>query len=225
MHKRHHSFIGLCGLFSLTLFWAASSTAQDVQALVGTCAACHGSDGNSLTPDYPKIAGLGEKYLFKQLQDIRATQVGDGAAEGGRKIDFMAGMLASLSDNDLAAIAAHFAQQPMTMTGATAGQKVKLNSGTEVDSLALGENLYRYGDQRKGVPACSGCHSPKGLGNEPAGYPRLGGQYPAYIANQLKAFRAGERTNDGEAQIMRQVAELMSDADITAVANYIGGLH
>ncbi len=223
MHKRHNSFIGLCGLISLTLLWATGSQAQDVQALVGTCAACHGSDGNSLTSDYPKIAGLGEKYLLKQLQDIRETQIDGG--EGGRQIDFMAGMLANMSDDDLAAIAAFYASQPMTMNGATADQKVKLNSGEQVDSLAHGENLYRYGDLRKGIPACSGCHSPKGLGNAPAGYPRLGGQFPAYVEKQLKDFRGGERVNDGESQVMRQVAELMSDADISAVANYIGGLH
>ena len=76
-----------------------------------------------------------------------------------------------------------------------------------------------------GVPACSGCHSPTGLGNGPAGYPRLGGQHAAYIEKQLKNFRAGERANDGEAKVMRQVAQQLSDAEISAVANYIAGLH
>jgi len=231
MHNRHTSFIGLCGLFSLLTVWAAGAVAQgsaNVEQLVATCAACHGADGNSLTPDYPNIAGLGEKYLLKQLQDIRLAQLPakDGTApEGGRKIDFMAGMLVNLSDQDLRAIAAYYANQSMAMTGATGGTKVKLNSGEQVDSLVLGENLYRYGNQRTGVPACSGCHSPTGKGNAPAGYPRLGGQYPAYLSKQLTAFRGGERTNDGESQVMRQVAELMSDAEITAVANYIAGLH
>lgn len=223
MHKIFNSPGLYALLVGIACSWAGIATAQDAQALTAVCTACHGSDGNGPIPDYPKLAGLGEKYLLKQLQDIRASQQGE--TDGSRQVDLMAGMLASMTDANLEAIAAYYANQPMTMTGATGGQTVKLNSGENVDSLAVGENLYRYGNQRTGVPACSGCHSPKGLGNAPAGYPRLGGQHPNYVAQQLRNFRGGERTNDGESQVMRQVAELMSDAEISAVANYVAGLH
>ena len=102
---------------------------------------------------------------------------------------------------------------------------MRLGSGLETDALALGERIYRAGNIETGVPACSGCHSPTGKGNAPAGYPRLGGQYAEYTEKQLRAFRGGERTNDGDQQTMRQIAEHMTDAEIIAVANYIAGLN
>ncbi|MGS2717925.1 c-type cytochrome [Eionea flava] len=185
------------------------------EAIAGSCAACHGNDGNSPSPSFPKIAGLGEKYLYKQLRDIQS---------GARAIAAMAGQLDNKSDQDLRDLAAYFNQQALQISGAT-DAKVKVNSGIEVDALKLGERVYRAGNPEVGVPSCMGCHSPRGLGNEPAGYPRLGGQYAEYIALQLRNFRGGERTNDGESKIMRSVAEHMSDAEIDAVANYISGLN
>lgn len=178
------------------------------------CAACHGQDGNSGVPNYPKIAGLGEKYLYKQLEDIKS---------GERVVPEMTGMLANFSEQDLQDIAAYYADQTMQLSGAQE-LEVQLNSGTKANSLDIGKTIYRFGNPETGVPACSGCHSPTGLGNEPAGYARLGGQFADYIAKQLRDFRLGNRTNDQD-QIMRQVAEHMSEAEITAVANYIAGLH
>lgn len=190
------------------------------------CAACHGPDGNSPAPSFPKIAGLGEAYIYKQLQDIQAWDKATGAdkAKTGRAVAEMTGILSSYSDQDLQDLAAHYAAQAMQLSGSKEFT-VRLNSGEDVDALELGENLYRGGNLDTGVPACTGCHSPTGVGNSPAAYPRLGGQYAEYIEKQLKAFRAGERTNDGEQMIMRLVAKNMSDAEIKAVANYIAGLH
>ena len=81
------------------------------------------------------------------------------------------------------------------------------------------------------MAARTGCHSPVGNGNAPAGYPALGGQHADYIAKQLHAFRdgahdkswPGARTNDDNA-VMRGVAARMNDQEIAAVANYIAGL-
>lgn len=185
------------------------------EAIAGSCAACHGNDGNSPTPSFPKIAGLGEKYLYKQLRDIKS---------GARVIAAMAGQLDNKSEQDLKDLAAYFNSQTLQIAGAT-DAKVRVNSGIEVDALKLGQKVYRAGNPEVGVPSCMGCHSPRGLGNEPAGYPRLSGQYAEYIAQQLRNFRGGERTNDGESKIMRTVAEHMSDAEIDAVANYISGLN
>src|SRR5690606_1199664 len=142
----------------------------------------------------------------------------------GRPVLEMTGMLAGLTDQDLADMAAFYARQSLQLSGSVE-QQVRINSGVMVDGLALGEQVYRAGNHATGVPACTGCHSPSGQGNAPAGYPRLGGQYADYIANQLRAFRGGERINDGEAMVMRLVAKNMSDAEITAVANYIAGLN
>lgn len=193
---------------------------------VAVCAACHGTDGNSPAPTFPKIAGLGEAYLLKQLQDIQAwdNASADNKAGVGRAVPEMTGMLKGLSDQDLADMAAFYAEQAIQLSGSEE-QEVRVNSGAMVDGLALGEQVYRAGNHETGVPACTGCHSPTGQGNAPAAYPRLGGQYAQYVEKQLKAFRAGERVNDGESMVMRLVAKNMSDAEISAVANYIAGLN
>lgn len=204
--------LGMAGGSSLA---SAAGDAAKGEALVATCAACHGADGNSPTPMFPKLAGLGEKYIAKQLMDVK-TKV--------RDIPEMTGLLDNLSEQDLQDIAAFYAGKTMQLTGAKE-MMVKMNNSEEMDALKLGEKIYRAGNQETGVAACSGCHSPTGKGNAPAGFPSLGGQYPDYIEKQLRAFRAGERLNDGDAMIMRLVAKNMSDSEIKAVANYISGLN
>jgi cytochrome c553 len=102
------------------------------------------------------------------------------------------------------------------------------------DLAALGEQLYRGGNPETGVPSCSGCHSPTGSGNAPAGYPMLSGQHAEYIASQLHKFQRGyrvseptndARTNDGESKVMRSTAFRLKDFEIEALASYINGLH
>jgi len=168
------------------------------------CGACHGADGNSLAPTFPKLAGQHEKYLLKQLHDIKS---------GARNIPTMAGQLDAMSGQDLADIAAYFAAQQASPGAA------------REELVALGETVYRAGIREKGVAACAGCHSPTGSGNGPAGFPALSGQYADYIAVSLRAFRNDERTNDGDTRIMRDVASRLSDKEIDAVASYASGLH
>lgn len=179
------------------------------------CAGCHGADGNSPVPNFPKIAGIGSKYIVKQLQDIR---------DGKRVVVEMDGLVDDYEDEEFKDLAAYFNSQALQLAGAKP-LEVKINAGIKVDALKLGARVYRAGNQETNVPSCMGCHSPRGLGNEPAGFPRIGGQYSEYIAKQLRAFRDGERTNDGDAAIMRQVAKNMTNAEIDAVANYIAGLN
>jgi cytochrome c553 len=93
------------------------------------------------------------------------------------------------------------------------------------EALDYGENVYRGGNMKTGVAACTGCHSPSGNGNDPAGYPALGGQHADYIAKQLLAYRRGERASGANAIIMQGVAANMSDKEIKAVSNYISGLN
>ncbi len=187
------------------------------------CVACHGENGNSATPMFPKIAGLGEKYLLKQLLDI---QNGDGKKPKApsRKINEMAGLLDSKSDQELLDLASYYAAQSLQLSGAKEIQ-VQVNSGAKVDGVKLGAQVYRAGNLETGVAACTGCHSPRGLGNAPAGFPRIGGQHADYIEKQLRAFRAGDRTNDADGAVMRDVAARMSDAEIIAVSNFISGLN
>ena len=204
-------------LFSLAVGWAPSGFTADAilkgdaaagknQAVV--CSACHGADGNSAVPSFPKLAGQGEKYLVKQLKDIR---------DGARSVPTMAGQLDGKSDQDLADIAAFYAAQSHS-----GGQ-------TDPELLALGEKVYRSGVAERKVAACTACHSPTGSGNAPAGFPALAGQHAEYIASQLRAYRKGYedvsgRTNDGDSKIMRTTAFGLSDGEIDAVSSYIAGL-
>ncbi|MGH8484968.1 MAG: c-type cytochrome [Pseudomonas sp.] len=174
------------------------------QAKTAVCGACHNPDGNSMAPNFPKLAGQGERYLEKQLHDIKS---------GKRTVLEMTGMLAAFNDQDLADIAAYFSSQK----GSVGAADPKL--------VARGEALFRGGDLEKGLPACTGCHSPNGAGIALAGFPHLGGQHATYVAKQLTDFREGNRTNDGDATTMRTIAAKLSNKDIEALSSYIQGLH
>ncbi len=201
----------MLGLTLASSFAFAGGDAAAGQGKTAMCAGCHGADGNSAAPNFPKLAGQNEKYLTKQLQDIKA---------GNRPVLEMTGMLNAFSDDDLSNIAAYYASKTIQMAGA------------KEENLDRGERVYRGGNIETGVPACTGCHSPAGQGNAPAGYPALGGQYAQYIAKQLRAFRTGAhdaenpaaRNNDGDTRVMRGVAAHMSDVEIEAVSNFIAGL-
>ncbi len=185
----------------------AVQAAGDVEAgkvKSAVCAACHGADGNSgANPLWPKLAGQHPEYIVKQLHDFKAQKRTDGT---------MSPMATPLTDKEIEDLAAYFSSQKRTVGEAAA------------DQVALGEQLYRAGDSVRGVPACSGCHGPAGNGNGPARFPAIGGQTAAYVAKQLKDFRAGTRTNDMNG-MMRGVASMMSDEQIEAVSQYVQGLH
>ncbi|ROO02790.1 cytochrome c4 [Pseudomonas moraviensis] len=184
----------------------AAGDAAAGQAKAAVCGACHGPDGNSMAPNFPKLAGQGERYLDKQLRDIKS---------GKRVVLEMTGLLTNLNDQDLADISAYFASQK----GSVGAADPKI--------VARGEALFRGGNLEKGLPACTGCHSPNGAGNAAAGFPHLGGQHAQYIAKQLTDFRkeVDGRDNDGDAMTMRTIARKLSDEDIAAVSSYIQGLH
>lgn len=176
---------------------------------VAVCGACHGPDGNALVPNFPKIAGLGERYLYEQLVKIR---------DGERVVAQMAGQLNGKSDQDLADIAAFYDSNARSIEQA------------DPELLDLGEKIYRAGVAERNVAACIACHSAAGGGNDPAGFPALGGQYADYISAQLKAYRKGYedpggRRTDGDAMVMRMNAFGLSDKEIEAVSAYISGLN
>lgn len=177
--------------------------AQAGERKAAPCAACHGPQGNSNNPLWPKIAGQDAPYLYRQLRYFR---------DGERQNPIMAVQVADLSDRDLKDLAVYFSQQ--SMQPSAAGEQF----------VDRGAQVYRAGDPEEGIPACAGCHGPAGLGNAAAAYPRIGGQHAAYVAAQLEAYREGARTGYPAAEIMVGVSENLSDADIEAVASYVQGL-
>ncbi len=165
------------------------------------CAACHGADGNSGTPAYPKLAQQHPEYLVKQLQEFKS---------GKRANAVMSGFASTLSDDDMRNIAFW-----------VGSKSAKPGFAKDKELVALGEKIYRGGIADRQVPACAGCHSPNGAGL-PIQYPRIGGQHAEYAAAQLTAFRDGVRKNSLQ---MNQIAAKLNDREIKALADYVAGLH
>lgn len=191
--------VGLLGAVSAN---AAGDAAKATPIATQVCAACHGADGNSMIPMYPKLAGQHPEYITKQLTNFKA---------GDRKNPVMSGMVATLTPEDMTNLGAYFGSQ------AGKGGTAKSNGRG-----SIGEKIYKGGIPGNGVPACASCHGPAGAG-VPVQFPRLAGQHADYTVAQLKTFRSGERANDG-AKMMRMVASKLSDQDMAAVADYIQGL-
>ena len=180
----------------------AAGSVEAGQAKSATCMACHGMDGNSLSPEWPNLASQHPAYIERQIKAFKS---------GERKNDLMSPMAMILSDEDAADLAAFFSAQPVR------------GGETDPAKLALGQRVYRAGNVAKGVMPCAGCHGPTGLGNPLAGYAMIQGQHSVYVANQLRAYKAGTRTTDPN-QMMRNMAALLSDEEIEAVASYVQGL-
>lgn len=206
----------LAGLAAVGLLWSAQVAAQGAakpdpakgeQIAKQICAACHAADGNSVAPANPKLAGQIPEYLHKQLANFKPQ----GGKKAERADPVMSSMVASLSDIDMRNVAAYYA-----------AQKLRPAAATNKDLAAAGQKLWRGGNASSSVPACAGCHGPDGAGI-PAQYPRLAGQYPAYLEAQLRQFRAGARANDPNG-MMRGVAARMTDQEIKAAAEYAAGL-
>lgn len=180
--------------------------AEKGKALSATCAACHGMDGNSINPIWPSLAGQHEEFLIRQITLFK---------NGDRENALMAPMVASLSDQDIEDLAAYFSAQKLQLKAA------------DPEMVELGKKIYQGGDQARNIPACMSCHGPTGQGNPVSGYPLLANQHAAYTAIQLRAYKAGRKSvnqDDVNGQVMADVAQYMSEAEIDAVSSYIQGL-
>jgi cytochrome c553 len=193
----------------------AASAAPDAaagQTKAAVCGACHGADGNSVAPEWPKLAGQVPEYIAKQLHDFKA---------GRRSDQTMSPMAQPLTEQDIADLAAYFAAQKVQPGGAKA------------EALARGREIYEKGTHRPKVVACVGCHGPQGAGSRDWGKsmaaqpallaPALGGQQTAYVVKQLKAYKEGTRGND-VGHVMRDIVSHLSEQDMAAVAEYITAL-
>ncbi|WP_426662166.1 c-type cytochrome [Rhodanobacter aciditrophus] len=175
------------------------------QAKAAVCGACHGLDGNSSDPQYPKLAGQSEQYIVRQLENFKS---------GKRQNPIMLGMATPLSEQDMHDIAAYFAS------------KTPLPGVADQALVEHGQLLFREGDVKRGIPACMACHSIDGRGNPGAMYPQLESQHAQYVETQLKAWHDGTTWGtDAHSQIMPAIAKKLDANDIAALASYIEGLH
>jgi cytochrome c553 len=173
------------------------------KAKSAVCAGCHGVDGNSAAPNFPKLAGMDGAYTAAQLADFKS---------GARKDPMMAGMVAGLSKKDMENLGAYYAAQKRSPGLARADK----------DALEKARLLYRGGNPKMGIAACMACHGPAGTGMPPR-FPAVSGQHAAYSQKQLLEFKSGARRND--AGIMGPIAFKLSEAEIKAVSEYMAGLH
>jgi len=198
------AFVGLSLLATVPVLAAGDADAGQTKAAV--CVACHGADGNSVVPMWPKLAGQHATYLERQLGLIKG---------GDRLVPEMTGIVIGLSDQDMADVSAYFSSQSTSVGVA------------DEDLLTSGEQLYRAGNSETDVPACMSCHGPAGTGNPLSGYPSVAGQHSVYSEKALTRFRAGEAwgEDDANSKIMTDVAKRLTDTEIKAVTSYIQGLH
>ncbi|MDO9163883.1 MAG: c-type cytochrome [Methylococcaceae bacterium] len=215
-------------LLALSITLALTSVSSLVQAQgniaagkqkATACAACHGEDGNSLIPTFPKLAQQHSSYLAQQLRAFK---------EGVRKNAVMSPLAMALSDEDIAEIADYYAAQKVSANAEPTlppsdDDDVKAEDGTAKKPatietlLAQGGNLYRNGDIPRAVSACIACHGPYGEGNKPASFPALKSQHADYLIKALNDFKSDERSNNPE-NIMHMIAKKMTDEEIKAVS-------
>jgi cytochrome c553 len=177
----------------------AADAARADEIVQGKCFICHGADGESASPAFPRLAGQHAAYLARQLADYKS---------GKRKSSTMQPMVEDLSDEDFKALGAYFekrAPQPHPVADAELAQ--------------MGRLIFQRGNPYSGVAACATCHGAQGHGT--ATLPRLAGQHAQYIENQLKAFNKRERTNDNA--VMQGIAAKLTELELKAVASYISG--
>ncbi|MDN5842450.1 MAG: cytochrome c4 [Alcaligenaceae bacterium] len=177
------------------------------------CASCHGAAGNSTIPVNPNLSAQPHEYIVKQLMDFKPKGDKPAARRGAGGADtIMTSIAATLTDEDIQNIAYYLGQQKLDLE--------KAATATKESSMERGQLIWRAGIVDRKVPACAACHSANGAGL-PAEFPRLAGQHPEYLVEQLKLFRSNDRANS---TIMHDIANRMTDPDIAAVADYAAGL-
>ncbi len=190
------------GLLALTapMLSQAADLARAEEIVQGRCFICHGTNGESSSPAFPRLAGQNAAYVKQQLADFLS---------GKRKSSSMQPMVEGLTPEDMAALGAWFAQQT------TQGHPVE-----DRELAGVGRFIYLRGNPYSGVAACATCHGSDGHGT--ATLPRLAGQHAQYLENQIKQFNRRERTNDNA--VMHGIAVKLSELETKAVAAYLSGL-
>ena len=168
------------------------------------CSNCHGIDGNSVSPNFPRLAAQQPAYLVGQLTGFRDHHRSDPAG-----FEYMWGLSRRLTDGQIKGLADYFS-----------AQKPARNAPGNATLAALGAEVFAHGVPAKEIPPCQGCHGNHAQGN--GSFPRLAGQHADYIEKQLLVFQRTDERPEGA--IMKTVAHLLTRENMAAVANYLQGL-
>lgn len=203
--RKHALLVAAIMAGGITFTFAAEKIRGDpskaITIVTETCAGCHGMDGNSPVPSFPKLAGQTPEYLLKELREFKLEH---------RQSDMMTPLMANLSDQDMENLALYFAaQKPMP------------SEVTKPELVELGKKIYLEGNPDSGLPSCEGCHDENGAGS--TRYPRIAGQSVEYTMGQIKLYATHVRKNG--IKVMRVVAERISDLEAEAVAQYLASLN
>ena len=169
------------------------------------CSNCHGVDGNSVSPNFPRLAGQTTPYLMEQLKAFRAHGRLDPAG-----FEYMWGLSRSLTDAQVEGLAAYFSAQAPAPNAPSSDPAL----------MAKGKAIFESGKTDKNLPACKVCHGDRGQGN--ANFPRLAGQHADYLEKQLEVFQRTDQRPEGA--VMKTIAHLLDAGDIRAVAAYLQGM-
>ena len=176
-----------------------NTSAQTLAAQV--CSNCHGLDGNSVSPNFPRLAAQQKNYVVAQLKGFRSHNRSDPAG-----FEYMWGLSRSLTDSQINGLADYYArQQPLAAATADDGR------------VASGRDLYQQGIPAQSVPPCVSCHGAEGKGSEQ--FPRLAGQHANYLVKQLTVFQRTDERPEGS--VMKVVAHGMTLSDMEHVAAYL----
>lgn len=178
----------LCGML-LAGFMTTSQASDSVEALANTCNNCHGVDGVSVGPNMPTIGGLPEAYLNNIMLEWKA---------GTRYSATMGRLIKGYSDEQIAALAKHFAAKPWV----PAAQK------TDAKLVALGKKV---------TARCAGCHGENGNAGD-GETPNLNGQWSQYL--QLEALKYRDDAVAMPSRPMRNAAKKLSEEEVKAVAEF-----
>lgn len=189
-------------------------------AKAGTCAACHGLDGNPTDPQYPRLAGQSERYIAHQIELFKNNERTTGMSA------VMKPFADALTAQDARDLGAYFATQKAG-SGVADDTVIAAGANKGRKFFEVGQQLFRSGDAERGIPACMACHGPVGAGNPGPAYPAVAGQQAAYTQRRLEEYRAGTTTQKDPHlfNIMAAVAGKLTDEEIGAVASYLQGLH
>ncbi|MHB1676407.1 MAG: c-type cytochrome [Sulfuriferula sp.] len=169
------------------------------------CSMCHGADGNSNNPTFPKLAGQQSAYIISELKEFKSHDRSDPAG-----YQYMWGISRTLTDKQIKELAEYFSKQ-----------KNIPDKSDNAKLLAEGKDIFLHGIPDGHTPACATCHGEQGTGN--GTFPRIAGQHADYIAKQLRVFKDTNQRPDGTLMkvITNGIPKSITPEQIKAVSTYL----